>query len=104
MDVREQIDTANPSGGVGTRLTRHSSSPLLLLSKCRGGLLRVSGTVRTVSNTSDTDAIENAVAAWRADHPGAAAALHRLNDADKREALRRLGYSTRQHLAMFGLE
>lgn len=55
------------------------------------------------TTTDQEQRIANAVQAWRDDHPGAAAALDRLPDADKREALRRLGYSTRQHLEMFGL-
>lgn len=54
--------------------------------------------------TTKEPEIANAVQAWRDDHPGAAAALDRLDDDSKREALRRLGYNTRHHLAMFGLE
>lgn len=44
--------------------------------------------------------IEAAVIAW---HQGDGTAVADLPDDDKREALRRLGYDTRQHLELFGL-
>lgn len=58
--------------------------------------------------TDQEQRIDNAVKAWLADHPGAGAAFERLAferlaDDERREALRRLGYNTPTHLAMFGL-
>ena len=41
--------------------------------------------------TDRDDRIRNAVDAWRADHPGAAAALERLPTDERTEALRQLG-------------
>lgn len=49
-------------------------------------------------------AITAAVDAWLADDDTAADLLMRLHPAARVLALRKLGYSTRQHLALFGLD
>lgn len=59
------------------------------------------------ADTSDRGArIAAAVAAYRPDDDAEpdAAPLIALHDDDRREALIRLGYSTRSHLAMLGLD
>ena len=48
----------------------------------------------------NSDAIDEAVIAW---HQGDGEPVAGLGEADRREALRRLGYDRPSHLAMFGL-